>query len=71
MSRKEMADLIEGAGGRVSGSVSRATDFLVVGADAGSKLVRARELGIAELDEEELLARLRVHDFSSSETGAV
>ncbi len=58
LSRKEMTRIIEEAGGRVAGSVTRATDFLVVGEDAGSKLERARELGVAELSEEEVLARV-------------
>jgi len=58
LSRKQATELIEAAGGRVTGSVTRSTDFLVVGEDAGSKLTRARELGIAELSESDLLARL-------------
>src|SRR5690606_38778396 len=49
--RKEMTQLIENAGGRVAGSVTRATDYIVVGEDAGSKLAKARELGIPELTE--------------------
>jgi len=51
LSRQQAADLIVAAGGRVSGSVSAKTDYVVVGEDAGSKLARARELGIAFLDE--------------------
>lgn len=58
LSRKEMSRIIEEAGGRVAGSVTRATDFLVVGEDAGSKLTRARELGIPELSEAEILDRI-------------
>jgi DNA ligase (NAD+) len=58
LSRKEASTLIEGAGGRVTGSVTKSTDFLVVGDDAGSKLARARELGIPQLSEGDLLARL-------------
>jgi DNA ligase (NAD+) len=57
LSRKEMSRIIEDAGGRIAGSVSKATDFLVVGEDAGSKQVKARELGIPELTETEVLAR--------------
>jgi DNA ligase (NAD+) len=53
-----MTQLIEEAGGRVTGSVTRATDFLVAGEDAGSKLTKARDLGIPELSEEQVLARL-------------
>lgn len=55
LSRKEATDLIERHGGRVTGSVSRNTDYLVVGDDAGSKLARARELGVAVLTEPELI----------------
>jgi DNA ligase (NAD+) len=54
MTRDEATALIEGAGGKVSGSVSRKTDFVVAGADAGTKLARASELGVAVLDEEGL-----------------
>ena len=59
MKRDEAAALIEARGGKVSGSVSRQTHALVVGADAGSKLEKARGLGVATWTEEELLARLR------------
>lgn len=58
LSRKQATQLIEKAGGRVTGSVTRSTDYLVVGEDAGSKLEKARELGIPQMDEAELLARL-------------
>jgi len=56
MSRKEMTGLIERHGGRVTGSVSGTTDFLVAGESPGSKLDRARELGVRIIDEHELLA---------------
>lgn len=56
LSHEEATALIVGAGGRVTGSVSSKTDYVVVGKDPGSKLVRARELGIPLLGEEELVA---------------
>ncbi len=58
LSRKEMSGLIEAAGGRVVGSVTKVTDFLVVGEDAGSKLSKARDLGIPELTESDLLTKV-------------
>ena len=54
MSRDQTKDMIETAGGKVAGSVSKKTSYLVAGAEAGSKLDRARELGIAVLDEDQL-----------------
>jgi DNA ligase (NAD+) len=51
MSRDDAKGLIEEGGGKVSGSVSKKTDYVVAGADAGSKLAKAEELGIAVLDE--------------------
>lgn len=59
MSRNEAKAKIEAAGGKVTGSVSPKTSYLVAGEDAGSKLVKANELGIALLDEEGLLDMLR------------
>ena len=53
-SREQAKKLIEEAGGRVSGSVSKKTDYLVAGADAGSKLDKARELGVTVIDEKQL-----------------
>jgi DNA ligase (NAD+) len=53
-SRKELTALIERHGGRVTGSVSRSTDYLVAGEDPGSKLDRARELNVSVVDEQAL-----------------
>lgn len=53
-SREEASEKIIAAGGKVSGSVSRKTHFVVAGEDAGSKLIKAQELGVTILDEEGL-----------------
>jgi DNA ligase (NAD+) len=58
LSRDEAAQKIRDHGGKVSGSVSKKTDYVVAGADAGSKFDKARELGIAILDEAGLLKLL-------------
>jgi DNA ligase (NAD+) len=52
--RDEAKKLIEDAGGRVSGSVSKKTDYVVAGSDAGSKLDKAKELGVAVIGENEM-----------------
>jgi DNA ligase (NAD+) len=53
-SREQAKKMIEDAGGRVSGSVSKKTDYVVAGADAGSKLDKAKELGLRVIDEKEM-----------------
>ena len=58
LGRKECAALIEAHGGRVTGSVSKKTDYLVAGEAAGSKLQKAQTLGIPVLDEAGLRALL-------------
>jgi DNA ligase (NAD+) len=59
LTRDEAAQKIRDHGGKVSGSVSKKTDYVVAGADAGSKYDKARELGIAILDEAGLLNLLK------------
>lgn len=54
LTRDEAKDLLEAAGAKVAGSVSKKTDYVVAGAEAGSKLDKARELGVAVLDEDGL-----------------
>jgi DNA ligase (NAD+) len=58
LSRSQATSLIEDAGGRVGGSVSKKTDALVAGEDAGSKLEKAKSLGVEVIDEKELLRRV-------------
>jgi DNA ligase (NAD+) len=59
MARDEAKDRIEAAGGKVAGSVSKKTDYVVAGAEAGSKLLKAQELGITILDEDGLIKLLQ------------
>jgi DNA ligase (NAD+) len=56
MSREEATKVLEGLGAKVTGTVSKKTAFLVAGADAGSKLEKARQLGVETLNEAEFLA---------------
>ncbi|MDF2463401.1 MAG: NAD-dependent ligase LigA [Ramlibacter sp.] len=60
LSRDEAKDLLEAAGAKVAGSVSKKTDYVIAGAEAGSKLEKARELGVAVLDEDGLRDLLAV-----------
>ena len=55
LSRREAEDLVSRAGGHAAGSVSRKTDYVVVGENAGSKLDKAVSLGIPILDEQGLI----------------
>ena len=59
LDRREATALIEAAGGKTSGSVSKKTDYVLAGESAGSKLVKAQELGIAIIDEETFLQMLQ------------
>ena len=59
LSREQASALVEANGGRISSSVSKKTSFVVVGEEAGSKLEKARTLGVETIDEAELLRRVR------------
>ncbi len=59
LSRSDAKALIEAAGGKVSGSVSKKTDYLVAGEAAGSKLTKAESLGVTVLSEDDLTAMLQ------------
>jgi DNA ligase (NAD+) len=58
LSREDAKRMIEAAGGKVSGSVSRKTKFVVAGEDAGSKLDKAKELGVPIIAEDQLVEML-------------
>jgi DNA ligase (NAD+) len=59
LGRDEAKDLLEAAGAKVAGSVSKKTDYLLAGLEAGSKLTKAQELGVAVIDEQTMQAMLR------------
>ena len=59
LDRREASAMIEQAGGKASGSVSKKTDYVLAGENAGSKLTKAQELGIAIIDEETFLQMLK------------
>ncbi len=58
MSRNEAKALVESLGGSATGSITKTTDYVVAGAAAGSKLAKARQDGIAILDEEAFIAMM-------------
>jgi DNA ligase (NAD+) len=60
LGREQAKEMVEAAGGKVAGSVSKKTDYVVAGADPGSKYTKAQELGITVLDEDGLLTLLKV-----------
>jgi DNA ligase (NAD+) len=66
MSREDAKAKIEAAGGRVSGSVSKKTSYVVAGEDAGTKLEKAQELKVPVLDEEKLLEMLGAGEPAAS-----
>ncbi len=57
-SRNELTEILEGIGAKCSGSVSKKTDLVIAGADAGSKLTKAKELGILVINEDEAISHL-------------
>jgi DNA ligase (NAD+) len=68
LTRDAAKEMIEAAGGKVAGSVSKKTDYVVAGEEAGSKLARAQELGVSILDEAGLLALLAPADKRGQQT---
>ena len=70
LSRDDAAQRVEAAGGKVSGSVSKKTSYVVAGAEAGSKLAKAEELGITILDEDALLALIETGPEDAAATSS-
>jgi DNA ligase (NAD+) len=69
LSRDEAKARIEAAGGKVIGSVSKKTRYIVAGEEPGSKLDKAHELNIPVLDEAELLLKLKIEATSETPEG--
>ena len=67
LKRDEAKNLIEQAGGKVTGSISKKTDYLLLGENAGSKLAKAQKLGIIKLSESELLNLLKLNSKQSQQ----
>ena len=65
LSRDEAKDLLEAAGAKVAGSVSKKTDYVVAGAEAGSKLEKAQALGVAVIDEAAMVVLLEGNNDDS------
>jgi DNA ligase (NAD+) len=60
LSREDAKRLIEGAGGKVTGSVSKKTNYVVAGEDSGSKLDKARAMGVQVVNEPQLLELIKL-----------
>jgi DNA ligase (NAD+) len=67
LKRKEAEELIEKAGGKVTGSVSAKTDYLLLGEEAGSKLEKAQKLGIKTISEQELLKIIKSNSTNNEQ----
>ncbi len=65
LGREEAKAMLENAGAKVAGSVSKKTDFVVAGAEAGSKLEKAQQLGVVVLDEAQMLTMLNALDLAT------
>jgi len=68
LSRQAASERIEAVGGKVTGSVSKKTDFLLAGESAGSKLEKAKKLGVEIVDEPTFLTMLESSDTANTET---